>query len=414
MLDQTGSTEVSGFTQPLIITTPGTSTALKRIPLAQGSEGSFPEAWLQNALFAHPQCLPVREIDPHIGDLIPICTEIETGAGQADILFVTRTGQIVLVETKLWRNPEARRAVVAQILDYAKQLTTWGFEDLAREASAATGKGPDYLLSQVRAAAPGLDDAAFVDGVNRSLKQGDFLLLIVGDGIRSGAEALVGFIEQYGNLRFGLGLIEVAAYRLSANEVLLLPRILAKTEVLERTVILSSTGAIEIEQVAALEDAEVAGTDSAAWFQGFWNEFRGALRLDDVKQPLPMKLPKSTNFYLPQPPGGALAWISTYVAQSSGEAGVYLTFAKAFERSRDYYERLKSQREDIERGMQASITWDLNPDTNKVWIAAPRISFTDLDDPAQRQRVIAHLADYTNRMVNAFRHRLEALGSEAA
>lgn len=405
---------MSGFTQPLIISTQGASTALDRIPLGQGAEGSFGEAWLQNALFTHPQCLPVREIDPHIGNLIPVCTEIETGAGPADILYITRTGQIVLVETKLWRNPEARRAVVAQILDYAKQLTTWSFEDLAREASAATGKGPEYLLSHVRKAVPELDEAAFVDGVNRGLKRGDFLLLIVGDGIRSGAEALVGFIEQYGNLRFGLGLIEVAAYRLGVHEVLLLPRILAKTEVLERTVILTPAGTVEFEQVAALEDAEASGADNGAWFQAFWTEFSRALRLDDVKQPLPMKLPRSTNFYLYMPPGRNLVWISTYVAQSAGEAGVYLTFAKAFERSRDYYERLKSQREDIERGIQVDLTWDMNPDTNKVWIAAPPVTFTDLNDPAQRQRVIEHLADHTNRMVNAFRHRLEALGNEAS
>ena len=404
---------MSGFTQPLIISTQGTSTALERIPLGQGAEGSFPEAWLQNALFTHPQCLPLREIDPHIGDLIPVCTEIETGAGPADILYITRTGQIVLVETKLWRNPEARRAVVAQILDYAKQLTTWSFEDLAREASAATGKGPEYLLSHVRKAVPGLDEAAFVDGVNRGLKRGDFLLLIVGDGIRSGAEALVGFIEQYGNLRFGLGLIEVAAYRLGVDEVLLLPRILAKTEVLERTVILSSAGTVEFEQVAAQEDAEATGADTVAWFQAFWTEYSHALRLDDVRQPLPMRLPRAANFYLNMPPGRSLVWISAYVAQRAGEAGVYLTFSKSFERSRDYYERLKSQREDIERSIQVDLTWDMNPNTNKVWIAAPPVTFTDLNDPAQRHRVITHLADYTNRMVNAFRHRLEALGNEA-
>lgn len=404
---------MSGFTQPLIIAAQGSATVLERIPLGQSAERAFPEAWLQDALFRHPLALPVREIDPHIGELIPVCTEIETGAGPADILYVTRTGQLVLVETKLWRNPEARRAVVAQILDYAKQLTTWSFEDLAREAAAATGKGPEYLLSHLRSAVAGLDEAAFVDGVNRSLKQGDFLLLIVGDGIRSGAEALVGFIEQYGNLRFGLGLIEVAAYRIGNNDVLLLPRILAKTEVLERTVILSSAGTVEFEQVAALEDAEAAVADQAGWYQAFWAEFKQALRLDDVKQPLPMKLPRSTNFYLYLPPGRNLVWISPYIAQSAGEAGVYMTFAKAFERSRDYYERLRAQREDIEREIQLGLSWDFNPDTNKVWIAAPRITFTDLNDPGQRQRVIAHLADHTNRLVNAFRHRLEALGNEA-
>ena len=32
----------------------------------------------------------------------------------------------MLIECKLWRNPEARREVVGQILDYAKVLTRRG------------------------------------------------------------------------------------------------------------------------------------------------------------------------------------------------------------------------------------------------------------------------------------------------
>lgn len=403
---------MSAFTRPLIVSGQGVSNTLERIPLSQGAGGRFSEAWLQASLFAHPECLPVREIDPHIGELIPVCTELETGAGPADILYITPTGQIVLVETKLWRNPEARRAVVAQILDYAKQLTRWSYEDLAREAAAATGRGPEYLLNRVGQAVPGLDEAAFVDAVNRSLQRGDFLLLIVGDGIRSGAEALVAFIEQYGNLRFGLGLIEVAAYALGKHETLLLPRILAKTEILERTVLLTPTGTIELEQVAGDEEATEPGIARTGMLQTFWTEFSQKLRLDDAKQPLPTKLPKATNFFLHLPPVRNKVWISAYVAQSSGQAGVYLTFDRSFERAHDYFERLQAQREDIERATRVELTWDGNADTNKFWITAPRVTFTDLDDPAQRQKVILHLADFTNRMVNAFRHRLEDMGSE--
>ena len=98
---------MSAFTKPIVIDKSNKAVVLERIPLSSGKVELFSERWLQKALFANPQCLPVKEIDPHIGTLIPICTEIETGAGPADILYVTPTGQIVLVETKLWRNPEA-------------------------------------------------------------------------------------------------------------------------------------------------------------------------------------------------------------------------------------------------------------------------------------------------------------------
>ena len=380
---------------------------LERIPLSSGSGDLFSEAWLQNTLFENPQCLPVREIDPHIGTLIPICTEIETGAGPADILYVTPTGQIVLVETKLWRNPEARRVVVAQILDYAKQLTTWTYEDLARESAIATKKGSGYLLACLQN--HGVEEATFVDGINRSLKTGDFLLLIVGDGIQSGAESLVGFIERYGNLHFGLGLIEVAAYRLPNNELLLQPRILAKTEVLKRMVLIGSSGTIELEQVASKEDTEAQKNSDAPWFQFFWGEYLEVLRLDEPLQPVP-KPAKSTNIYFPMPPSGGAAWVSAYIAQSTGSGGAYLTFSKTFDKLDSYYNQLFSQRDEIDRNFGAQLTWERIG--NKVFISAPNVSFAGLNAPAERERVIAHLADMSNRMVNVFRHRLEAISRE--
>jgi hypothetical protein len=401
---------VSAFANPLVLSESDSAIVLERIPLNASTDGLFSEKWLQNALFTYPQCLPVKEIDPHIGELIPICTEFETGAGPADILFVTPTGQIVIVETKLYRNPEARREVVAQILDYAKQLTTWTFEDLVRVTAVASKQGPQFLMNRVRD--HGVDEAAFVDGINRSLKVGDFLLLIVGDGIRSGAESLVGFLERYGNLKFGLGLIEVAAYRLADRSVLLLPRILAKTEVLQRTVLIGASGPIEFDEVAASDDSDIRATSDSSWYQTFWSEYLQVLRLDDPVQAPPAKPAKSTNIFLAMPPGKGIAWISSYIAQSSKVGGVYLTFAQSFDRLDYFYSGLLAQKEEIESDFGSPLTWERSG--NKIYIGSPNIRFSNLNDETERKRVISSLAVNTNKMVNVFRHRLEAMTREAA
>jgi hypothetical protein len=47
---------------------------------------------------------------------------------------VTPSGLPVLVECKLWRNPQARHQVVSQILDYAKELSRWSSSDAQRES----------------------------------------------------------------------------------------------------------------------------------------------------------------------------------------------------------------------------------------------------------------------------------------
>jgi hypothetical protein len=138
---------MSAFTKPLLVGLPGSASLLERISLTGNAAGQLSERWLQEALFAFPEALPVKEIDPHIGPLIPVGMEIETGSGPADIVFVTPTGQVDLVETKLWRNPQARREIVGQILDYAKQLTIWTYEVFGAR-SALGGQTPAELFAK--------------------------------------------------------------------------------------------------------------------------------------------------------------------------------------------------------------------------------------------------------------------------
>ncbi|MCP9817261.1 DUF4268 domain-containing protein [Synechococcus sp. GreenBA-s] len=395
---------MSAFTQPVIIQDDGSALPLQRLPLSASVDGQIDEAWLQQALYRAPESLPLKEIDPHIGPLIPICMELATEAGPADILYVTPTGQIVLVETKLWRNPEARRQVVGQILDYAKQLTGWSYEDLDARAGTAAGTSAGHMARKLKESYPGTDEAQFVDGVRRSLSTGDFLLLIVGDGIRFGAEALVTFLEQFGNLRFGLALVEVAIYRLPNGSTLMQPRVLAKTEILERTMLIGPTGPISFQQAAQVEDTTEANAGQREWFIAFWREYLSKLRLPDATL-MPREPAKSTNQYFAMPPSGNLAWLSAYIAQSSGKAGVYLTFAKAYADGPEIYEYLLASRQEIEDELGVSLSWDRAG--NKVYIGVPRSTYTDLNNPQDRERVITYLADMTAKMISYFKPRLE-------
>lgn len=395
---------MSAFSRPIYIHD-GQATTLERIPIATGAQEGFSEAWLQQMLFEHPDSLPIRDINPHIGNLIPVCIELGTDAGPADILYMTQTGQVVLVETKLWRNAEARRQVVAQILDYAKELSGWTYETLSKAVAMATKKGPSALMECVRSAVPDIDEAVFVDGVNRCLTTGDFILIIAGDGIRRGAEAMVGFVQEFGNLRFELALIEVAIFRLPNEAILLQPRVLARTEVLTRTVFVGQSAQSSLDAMVVPESPEKASV--AQWFEQFWRDFLDSLQLDDMTQPLPSRPAKSTNLYLQMPPGSNQAWVSAYLAQSSNEGGVFLTFARSFDSSGLLYDELMAMGELIAEEVPG-ITW--RKDGNgKVWIMAPTVALGDLKDPANRLRVIEHLLVQTNRMVNAFRGRLAEL-----
>jgi len=63
--------------------------------------------------------------------------EVALGAGYADLVAVEPEGRLVLVELKLARNADARRAVVAQILSYAAALHGLTIDELEHEVLAA-------------------------------------------------------------------------------------------------------------------------------------------------------------------------------------------------------------------------------------------------------------------------------------
>jgi hypothetical protein len=402
------------YHRPILIENGNPAVALERIRLQNGAEGSFSEKWLQGILFEHPECLPIQDIDPSYGTIIPICQEINTVAGPADILYVTATGKMVLVETKLYRNPEARRAVVAQIIDYAKEFSKWRYEDLARQVAVATRKGPNALINLVRenvaAAGSALDEAQFVDNINRSLSRADILLLIVGDGITTGTEALIGFLEQHGTLHFSFGLVEAAVYRTPGNGYLIQPRILAQTEILRRTLLVGSDGSPVGEASEEEERAIVAIDPGAGWFVTFWTEYLALLpsHMDDQQQPLPVKPSRSTNVFLPMPPGASQCWVSAYVSKAKNQAGVYLAFGSKYGRAAEVFEQLKEDREKIEQEIGQPLQWKAQWTDKFVGVS---ICYQSLDDSADRARVLKFLVEMSNTFVNTFKPRLEVLTS---
>ena len=157
-----------------------TEAAVRAERLAFGETSGRNEAWLRDTLFAHPELLPVREIDPAFVPLIPLCKELRTEAGPLDAAFINPHGRLTLVECKLWRNPEARRKVVAQVLDYARAISRWSYSDLQRQVSAATGKKGNIPYESARVFAPSLQESRFVDDTYNAMRSGRFLLLIAG------------------------------------------------------------------------------------------------------------------------------------------------------------------------------------------------------------------------------------------
>jgi hypothetical protein len=226
---------------------------LARVALKSGSTESYNEAWLQHFLDKHPEVLPIEQIQPGFGTLIPLCRELplDFGAdrsGALDNLFVTETGGLVLVETKLWRNPEARRTVVAQAMEYAAAVFRLAYEKLdaaVQKARRATGQTVEPLTALVAAHAhESFDEATFIDAVTLNLRRGRAIVAVVGDGIREDIAPLAELLQSHAGHRFVFALIELGVYETPVAGVRLInPSILAQTTLIERGVVQVDDGA---------------------------------------------------------------------------------------------------------------------------------------------------------------------------
>jgi hypothetical protein len=223
------------------------SVTLSRVALTSGSAESYSEAWLQNLLDVHPEVLPVEQIEPGFGTLVPLCRELplDFGAGRSgalDNLFATATGGLVLVETKLWRNPEARRTVVAQAMEYAAAVFRLSYDELERavqSARKAVGQSEEPLTALVAAhARESFDEATFLDAVSLNLRRGRAIVAVVGDGIREDLAPLAELLQSHAGLRFVFALVELSVYEAPVSGVRLVhPSILAQTTLIERGVV---------------------------------------------------------------------------------------------------------------------------------------------------------------------------------
>ena len=236
----------SQYTTPVVVDLDGLNIEpLESLSLLAAGSGGYDEDWLQNLLFQQPGLLPIGDIEPAFETAVPVCRELPTGVGPLDLVYINRQGLLTFVECKLWRNPEARRKVVGQILDYAQEISRWSYEQLDAAVAGSYRHNGKSLWEIARDSFGLTDEAVFIDRVIRHLKSGTFLLLIVGDGIRESTENIAGFLRDYAGLSFAFGLVEQSMFLIpGTSRILVQPRVLAKTVELGRLIVRAEPGVV--------------------------------------------------------------------------------------------------------------------------------------------------------------------------
>ena len=174
--------------------------------------------------------LSIPELDVIETEKLLVARECNTTRGPIDLLIITENADIVLVETKLIRNPESHRTVVAQAIDYAKALTQENVNQFKRWFNKSEFTNSEIVNDL-------FNDSNFESTLDKNIRTGNFKVLIAGDKIHPNVLNMVESIQSAPHLSFTMFLAEIQPFSLDEDNIIIQPTIVAKTNEVERSVI---------------------------------------------------------------------------------------------------------------------------------------------------------------------------------
>ena len=186
----------------------------------------FPdEATLQRLVAENPQLLPLAGSP----GLFTLGREVRLGTGYADVLAVEASGRPVIIEVKLARNAEARRAIVSQVLAYAAFLH--GYEVAALEqgplrnalAELDHGSVVEAVAAQDQEGA--VDTMAFLPALQEHLDNGRFRLVLVLDEVSGELERIIAYLDSVTLQTLTIDLITINVYEVNGVQIALPQRV---------------------------------------------------------------------------------------------------------------------------------------------------------------------------------------------
>lgn len=209
------------------------------VPLWDSQNSEFKEEKrLQQLLHAHPSLIPVNYFLAE-SDIVSLGREVKVANQYIDNIYLTKSGRLVLVEAKLVKNAESRRKVVAQALEYALLLARLSYDEF--EEVIRTGmnmRGVEFdLQTFYETAFEGHNLSInrkndFRANLSRTLREGRFLVLLVGDSIRDEARDLANLVSRNPHLQYVMGLVSIQEYTANDSDFkLLVPKVHVRVQV---------------------------------------------------------------------------------------------------------------------------------------------------------------------------------------
>ncbi|MDD4027409.1 MAG: hypothetical protein PHO75_04485, partial [Candidatus Shapirobacteria bacterium] len=177
---------------------------------------------LQQYIYDNPESIPLYDIKEDIKLLI-LAREFSTKSGPIDALGVDKDGELYLIETKFYKNPD-KRTVVAQVLDYGASL--WSnfrdFGNFIEQINLHTNKDFGKTLKQRLTDFFEISDDEInylLENTRRNLNDGNFKFVVLMDHLHDQLKDLIIFLNN--NSEFTVYAVELEYYKHQDFEILI-------------------------------------------------------------------------------------------------------------------------------------------------------------------------------------------------
>lgn len=219
-------------------------------------QGFDKEDYLQNYIHNNPELIPVYEIEED-KRLFVVAREFSTESGPIDALAIDKDGDIYIVETKLYKNPD-KRTVVAQALDYGAAL--WkhlgDFTEFVSRLDNETQKKFNMGFQQKIKEFFNLEDdetQTLLESMRRNLNEGNLKFVILMDEMDERLKDLIIYVNQ--NSQFDIFAVQLEYYKFEEYEIMI-PKIFG-VEVRKEVGVSSSIGRRKWDETSFFEDAKL-------------------------------------------------------------------------------------------------------------------------------------------------------------
>lgn len=178
------------------------------------------EEKLQEYVKNNPDIVPIYDIQDG-ARLLVVAREFSTNSGPIDALGLDQDGNIYVIETKLYKNPD-KRTVLAQALDYGASLwrhsgdTTDFLQAVDRKVKEQFGVSLEEKLTDFFE----VEDVLYlIETISKNLKNGNIKFVILMDQVNDRLKDLITYVNQ--NSRFDIYAVDLQYYKHEQFEIII-------------------------------------------------------------------------------------------------------------------------------------------------------------------------------------------------